>query len=528
MDYSSARSKILELLKKNGKARNSEMVRLIGGNESLFQEIREELIFEDIAEDKKNVGLVYIEDTMTPDADIPKQTISPNISSSKSFDYFISYSTDDKKVANQLVNILESNGIKCWIAPRDIRNDAGRDYAECLLEALYSAKGMILIFSDSANNSQFVKKEVDRIVSRDIPLIAFRVEEHNPSGAMEFYLCTSQWLDGMIPPIEPHLKELLEIAKKNLKKQENVNKPKRDLQRIKKAFRKAESVNIAYSAFWVGSRIASGLDLYSNSRHLGEEDRELLRKTLFDSFQDHENTLGVYPTAQLAFKKIYSAASQEQSNLIKRKYFVELGNSLDGLHGFEATQWFTLGASISSLWSQFKHGGKSVTKEHAIQMAKRSFKSVHTIYNMSPFDASLYEKIESIENRLKEAPDDFNVLHKIIVDLSISIESFLIADECEISCEFVQPILEKNPSFAIYALKHYLELHPDDTQAYHLCGKACGAEIYSGELRIDPLFQIDKVEILAWSLEESLKRELNSDKRHQITKVLTFLRKFRR
>ena len=133
-----------------------------------------------------------------------------------------------------------------------------------------------------------------------------------------------------------------------------------------------------------------------------------------------------------------------------------------------------------------------------------------------------------IENSFNEAPGDFNELRKIINDLSISIESFLITDECEISCEFVQPILEKNPSFAIYALKHYLELHPDDTQAYHLCAKACGEEIYSGKLRIDPLFQLDKIEIMVWSLEESLKREPNSDKKHQITKILSSLRKFRK
>lgn len=527
MDYSSARSLVLDLLKKKGKARNSEMIRLIDGDESIFQEIREEFIFEDIAEDKKNVGLIYIGDVMPPEPVTPGETVALDKSSLTNFDYFISYSTEDKKIADQLVNFLEAHGIKCWIAPRDIQKEAGRDYAECLIEALYSAKGMILVFSNNANNSQFVKKEVDRIVARNIPIIAFRVEEHNPTGAMEFYLCTSQWLDGMPPPVEQHLDLFLKTAKIRLKKQEDTDKPEEDLQRIKKAFQKSESVNITYSAFWIGARIAPALDLFSQSRRLKEKG-DFLRKTLFESFEEHEKNLGVTQTAKVAFNNICSAASQEQNDSIKRNYFTDLGSEINQLHGSEATQWLTLGVSLSSLWSQFKHGGKSVPKERAIQIAKSTFEGIYVIYNMSPFDTILYERIKSIEKRFNETPNDFGELLNIINDLSISMESFLITGECEISCEIVQPILEKNPSFAIHALKRFLELHPDNILAYQLCGKACAAEIYSGKLRIDPLFQTDNVETMAWSLEESLKREPDPDRKDQIRDILSSISKFRK
>jgi TIR domain len=35
-------------------------------------------------------------------------------------DVFISYSTQDKPAADALCAILEKNGVRCWIAPRDI------------------------------------------------------------------------------------------------------------------------------------------------------------------------------------------------------------------------------------------------------------------------------------------------------------------------------------------------------------------------------------------------------------------------
>lgn len=42
----------------------------------------------------------------------------------RAHDVFISYSSKDKPVADATVAVLEANGIRCWIAPRDIRPGA--------------------------------------------------------------------------------------------------------------------------------------------------------------------------------------------------------------------------------------------------------------------------------------------------------------------------------------------------------------------------------------------------------------------
>jgi WD40 repeat protein len=60
MDLREAKAIILRLLQSQGKAKNSEMIQAIGGDAALFGLVREDLIFNDLAEDKKNVGLVYL------------------------------------------------------------------------------------------------------------------------------------------------------------------------------------------------------------------------------------------------------------------------------------------------------------------------------------------------------------------------------------------------------------------------------------------------------------------------------------
>ena len=57
MDINLATKTILDYLKLHQRARNSVLIDLLGGNKDLFNEVREELILYDLAEDKKGMGL---------------------------------------------------------------------------------------------------------------------------------------------------------------------------------------------------------------------------------------------------------------------------------------------------------------------------------------------------------------------------------------------------------------------------------------------------------------------------------------
>lgn len=131
------------------------------------------------------------------------------------FDVFLSYSSKDKPAADAACHTLETAGIRCWIAPRDII--PGMDWGESIVEAITNAKAMVLIFSGSANNSPQVKREVERAVSKSIPIIPVRIENVLPTKSLEYFLGSPHWLDAFTPPLERHLQQLLKSVAAFLK-----------------------------------------------------------------------------------------------------------------------------------------------------------------------------------------------------------------------------------------------------------------------------------------------------------------------
>ena len=64
---------------------------------------------------------------------------------------------------------------------------------------------MVLIFSNKANASKHVLREVELGTKREIILLPFRVEDVEPTGPMEFFLAGAQWHDAFEGPLEGHL-----------------------------------------------------------------------------------------------------------------------------------------------------------------------------------------------------------------------------------------------------------------------------------------------------------------------------------
>src|SRR4030095_2909483 len=94
-------------------------------------------------------------------------------------DIFISHSSRDKAVAQAVCALLERRGITCWIAPRDIT--PGAAWAESIIDALETAKVMVLIFSASANASPQIQREVERAASKGVVIIPLRIEDTPPT-----------------------------------------------------------------------------------------------------------------------------------------------------------------------------------------------------------------------------------------------------------------------------------------------------------------------------------------------------------
>jgi hypothetical protein len=127
-------------------------------------------------------------------------------------DVFVSYSSKDKPTADAVCAVLESHGVRCWVAPRDIL--PGQDWGGSIIKAINGARAMVLVFSTNANTSNQIKREVERAVNKGIPVIPLRIEDVLPSETLEFFISTPHWLDAFAPPLERHLEYLAEVVQK--------------------------------------------------------------------------------------------------------------------------------------------------------------------------------------------------------------------------------------------------------------------------------------------------------------------------
>jgi hypothetical protein len=107
---------------------------------------------------------------------------------------FVSYATAARKKALALCAALERRSTRCWISCRDVA--PGQNYQEAIVRSLRQARAMVLVFSDAANNSDEIKKELSLASRYHIPVLALRIEDVEPSDAFAYELSTRQWIDA--------------------------------------------------------------------------------------------------------------------------------------------------------------------------------------------------------------------------------------------------------------------------------------------------------------------------------------------
>jgi hypothetical protein len=121
-------------------------------------------------------------------------------------DVFISYASGDKVVADAACAALESRGIRCWIAPRDVL--PGLHYGEAIIDAIHECRIMVLVFSSKANLSGHIPKEIERAVSQGATIMPLRIEDVFPAKSLDYFIGSVHWLDAITPPLEVHLQTL--------------------------------------------------------------------------------------------------------------------------------------------------------------------------------------------------------------------------------------------------------------------------------------------------------------------------------
>ncbi len=130
------------------------------------------------------------------------------------YDVFISYSIEDQDAAEKICGKLESKGMRCWIAPRDVL--PGAEWAEAIVDAIDDSRLMLLVFSASSNSSRQVMREVGRAASKDIPIVPVRIDDVPPSKSMQYFISSHHWLEAQTPPLGKHLQRIAESVQKHL------------------------------------------------------------------------------------------------------------------------------------------------------------------------------------------------------------------------------------------------------------------------------------------------------------------------
>jgi TolB-like protein/Tfp pilus assembly protein PilF len=118
---------------------------------------------------------------------------APGVSAAAGRTVFLSYASPDAAVVNQVCEFLESHGVACWMAPRDVK--PGAAYADAIVRAINEASALVLVLSASATASEHVSREVERAASKKKQVVAFRIDAANLSAELEYFLSRSQWID---------------------------------------------------------------------------------------------------------------------------------------------------------------------------------------------------------------------------------------------------------------------------------------------------------------------------------------------
>jgi hypothetical protein len=190
-------------------------------------------------------------------------------------DVFVSYSTKDKTITDAIVAAMEQNQIRCWYAPRDIK--PSEDWGKAISNAIEESKVFLIIFSGNSNRSQRVLDELNLAISREIPILPFRIENLEPDGAMRLHLSSRHWLDAYDSSWETHIKKLILAVSSHLKTtivEEDVEVPE-TLTKTQKALKNKGISRILVGIVSAALVISAGWYGLTQLNKTGNENREL-------------------------------------------------------------------------------------------------------------------------------------------------------------------------------------------------------------------------------------------------------------
>jgi tetratricopeptide (TPR) repeat protein len=203
MTREEAKALVLQHLRARSKEKNSELVRLLDGNQDLFEFVKEDLIFHGFAEDYRSVGLRYCNSVENPTEFGIKPVVEVagdilTTRAQRSFRVFLSYGHDEySELAMRIKERLEERGHEVWFDLSRLKS--GQDWERYIEDGLdwVSADDdvgrMIVIMTPHSvrRDEGYCIKELTRAVDRKIRIIPVMAVWVEPPLS----ICNIQWLD---------------------------------------------------------------------------------------------------------------------------------------------------------------------------------------------------------------------------------------------------------------------------------------------------------------------------------------------
>ena len=144
-----------------------------------------------------------------------------------SHDVYICYDDADKKYADALFDVFKSNNISSWVKSREMSSG---DSVDKITHAIEDSKCFILLLSNNSKATNYVITETDIAFSRNIPIIAFIIEDLKLDRNLEFILENQEKI-----PSFPNTKRQLETLVKKTSHKDWIDsfKPLQEKERTK-------------------------------------------------------------------------------------------------------------------------------------------------------------------------------------------------------------------------------------------------------------------------------------------------------
>ncbi len=107
-------------------------------------------------------------------------------------DFLIAYSKENKSLVKKLVSKLESDGISCWVSPRDF-NTGDKD---ALISVTAESKILLLIVDKAASTNNEINEALKICLDKQIEVIPFVIDKIESNLYSNYFFHVLSWVDA--------------------------------------------------------------------------------------------------------------------------------------------------------------------------------------------------------------------------------------------------------------------------------------------------------------------------------------------